>query len=617
MALTPEELKNIPESFINLYQELEDFIIADIARRIAKVGSLTDSVKLETIRANEIGISLNLIKEKIKGVSGLTEQEINELFNDVGLYSIAKENELYSAAGLDTVKITENAALANIMKSAIKQTSGDLYNLTQSMGFAQKINGKVVYKPIAKYYHDAMDLAVMQIKSGSTSYNTAIKQAVDRLCESGIRSVDYESGVANRIDVAVRRAVMTGSNQMSQKLTLEGMKGTGNDFVETTAHIGARPSHAKWQGKVFCYSGKNKEYPSFKESTRYGTGPGLGGWNCRHSFYPFIPGISNRAYTDEELDNIDPSPFEYNGKMYTYYEATQHQRQIERGIRKTRTQLVGYEAAGLKDEFTNASIILKQQEKYYRKFSKVAGIPTEKDRLQAYKFNRSISQKAVWSKKKYDQQEFNKFKAGLGTLSPKTLEEFKDIMYNKPIEFNSLKEKLKLVRSYKIDYGYISPEKIYELDQIAFKSKKTRFDYSNFTGKNRKNIKKLSSSGNFAIMEFENKQYFAHSALNDTLDIEYDSIKGNKDDFILHMENRAFKTLVINEIPRDYCTEAKMFEYINSKVSKNFNGEIAILSELDMCDSCRWVLNQFKEKYPNAKVNIISGKEGFSWRKRK
>ena len=85
MTLTPEELKNIPESFINLYQELEDFIIADIARRIAKVGNLTDSAKLQTIRANEIGISLNLIKEKIKEVSGLTKQEINELFNDVGL----------------------------------------------------------------------------------------------------------------------------------------------------------------------------------------------------------------------------------------------------------------------------------------------------------------------------------------------------------------------------------------------------------------------------------------------------------------------------------------------------------------------------------------------------
>lgn len=617
MALTPEELKNIPESFINLYQELEDFIIADIARRIAKVSSLTDSAKLETIRANEIGISLNLIKEKIKEVSGLTEQSINELLKDVGVYSIVKENELYSAAGLDTAKITENAALANIMKSAIKQTSGDLYNLTQSMGFAQKINGKVIYKPIAKYYHDAMDLAVMQIKSGSTSYNTAIKQSVDRLCESGIRSVDYESGVANRIDVAVRRAVMTGSNQMSQKLTLEGMKETGNDFVETTAHIGARPGHAKWQGKVFCYSGNSKEYPPFIESTGYGTGSGLGGWNCRHSFYPFIPGISNRAYTDEDLDNIDPQPFEYNGKMYTYYEATQHQRQIERAIRKTRTQLVGYEAAGLKDEFTNASIILKQQEKYYREFSKVADIPAEKDRLQAYKFNKSISQKAVWAKKKYDQQEFNKFKDRLGTLAPKTLEEFKHIMYNKPIEFNSLKDKLKLVSSYKIDYGDISPEKIYELDQIAFKAKKTSFDFNSFSGKEKKKIKQLSTGGNFAIMEFNGDIYFAHSSINQIDSSAFDSITNAKSKFILHKDNREFNTLIIDDIERHYCTEAKMFEYLNNNIDKKYNKEITILSELDMCKSCRGVLKQFKNKYPDVKVNIISGKEGFNWRKRK
>ncbi|MBN8046933.1 minor capsid protein [Paraclostridium bifermentans] len=612
MTLTPEELKNIPESFINLYQELEDFIIADIARRIAKVGNLTDSAKLQTIRANEIGISLNLIKEKIKEVSGLTKQEINELFNDVGLYSIAKENELYSAAGLDTVKITENEALANIMKSAIKQTSGDLYNLTQSMGFAQKINGKVVYKPIAKYYHDAMDLAVMQIKSGSINYNTAIKQAVDRLCESGIRSVDYESGVANRIDVAVRRAVMTGSNQMSQKLTLEGMKETGNDFVEITAHIGARPSHSKWQGKVFCYSGKSKEYPSFIESTGYGTGPGLGGWNCRHSFYPFIPGISNRAYTDEELDNIDPSPFEYNGKMYTYYEATQHQRQIERAIRKTRTQLVGYEAAGLKAEFTNASIILKQQEKYYREFSKVADIPTEKDRLQAYKFNKSISQKVVWSKKKYDQQEFNKFKDGLGTLAPKTLEEFKDIMYNKPIELNSLKEKFYIVNLYQNDFGNISPKKIIELDKLAFDAKRNN------------QISKYKKQGNFAILEYNNKIKFASSRIADETDSYYLKYKGDKSKLVLLKQNRIFKTSLpgdlvdgeVNTVPREFDTEAKFFEFLVDELKNEIITEINMISEKKMCESCKNVAKQFMKLYPGIKVNVVSGKTFDGWKGR-
>lgn len=612
MALTPEELKSIPEHFVQLYQELEDFIISDIARRIAKVGSLTDSAKLETIRANEIGISLNLIKEKIKEITDMTEEKINEIFNDVSLYSITRENELYSAAGLTPIKITENIALASIVESAIKQTSEELYNLTQSMGFAEKVNGKVVYKPIAKYYHDAMDLAVMQIKSGSTNYNTAIKQAVNKLCESGIRSVDYESSVANKVDVAVRRAVLTGSNQMTQKLTIEGMNESGCDFVETTAHIGARPSHSKWQGKVFCRSGKSKEYPSFEESTGYGTGPGIGGWNCRHSFYPFIPGISNRAYTDEELDNIDPPSFEYNGKMYTYYEATQHQRQIERAIRKTRTQLVGYEAAGLKDEFTNASISLKQQEKYYRTFSKVAGIPTEKDRLQAYKFNKSISQKAVWAKKKYDQQEFNKFKAGLGTLAPKTLEEFKDIMYNKPIEFNKLKEKFYITNLYQTDFGYMSPKKIIELDKLGLDAKRNN------------QISSHKKKGNFAILEYNNKVKFASSRISDITDKYYVKYKGDKSKLVLLKENRIFKTSElgdmvdgkVNTIPRKYDTEAKFFEFLVDEIKNENIIEINMISEKKMCESCRNVAKQFMKKYPNIKVNVVSGKTLDGWKGR-
>lgn len=400
MALTPEELKGIPEGFVKLFQELEDFIISDISRRIAKVGSLTDSAKLQVIRANEIGISIDSIKEKVEEILKISDEKLEEIFKSAGLYSMSKENALYSAAGLGEVSVLENTALKSIIYASIKQTSGELYNLTQSLGFAQKVNGKIVYKPIAKYYHDAMDLAVMQIKSGVTDYNTAIRQAVNKLCESGIRYVDYESGVVNRIDTAVRRAVLTGSNQMTQKMTIKGMEEVGNDFVETTAHIGARPSHADWQGRVFCYSGKSREYPPFVESTGYGTGAGLGGWNCRHSFYPFVPGISVRAYTDEMLANIDPPPFKYNGKEYTYYEATQHQRYIERKIRKTKTQLIGYNAAGLDKDFQNASIRLKQQERYYKEFSKVANIPTEKDRLQLHGFDRSIAQKAVWANKK-------------------------------------------------------------------------------------------------------------------------------------------------------------------------------------------------------------------------
>ena len=453
MSLTPEELKVIPDSFVELYQDLEDFIIEDFARRISKVGSVTEGARLETIRAKEFGMSIETIKKEVSKITGISEEKLKDLLEEVAIYSVEKDNNIFTEAGLNEVKIKNNKPLEDIIKAAIKQTKGELYNLTQSLGFAERVNGKVVFKPIAKYYQDSMDLAVMKIKSGATDCNTAIRQSIKKLSDSGLRYVNYASGWTNRLDVAVRRAVMTGANQMSQQLTLQSMEELGADFVETTAHVGARPSHRVWQGKVFCYSGKSNKYPDFVESTGYGTGPGLGGWNCRHSFFPFFPGISTRAYTDEHLDNIDPPPFKYRGKIYTYYQASQHQREIERAIRKTKAELIGYKAAGLETDFTNASIRLKQQEKYYEEFSKVADIPMEKDRLQTLGFNKSVSQKSVWAKKKYDINKFNEFKEILGDGGPKTLEEFKDIRYNKINEWNNIKTFMDSVKSGRIATG--------------------------------------------------------------------------------------------------------------------------------------------------------------------
>lgn len=613
MALTPEELSSIPGSFETLYQDLEDFIINDFARRIARAGSITDSARLEIIRAKEIGISLKRIEEETTRILGLSKEKVERIFKDISMYSIEKDNIIYSKAGLSTIKIKGHKNLENIIEAAIKQTNNELFNLTRSMGFAQKVNGKVVYKPIAKYYQDAMDLATMQIKSGVSDYNTAIRQAIVKISNSGIRYVNYESGWTNRLDVAVRRAVLTGANQMTQKLTLQGMSDLGADFVETTAHVGARPSHAVWQGKVFSYSGNSKEYPSFIESTGYGTGPGLGGWNCRHSFFPFFPGISTPAYSEEKLNNIDPKPFEYNDKIYTYYQATQHQREIERAIRKTKTELIGYNAAGLKTDFINASIRLKMQEKYYKEFSKVAQIPMEKDRLQVINFGRSEAQKSVWANKKHEINEFKRFSSALANEAPKTLEEFKDMMYNKPIEFNKLKNKLSIVNMYQADFGKMDSKKILELDKLAFEAKKNN------------QISKYKSQGNFAVLQYNNKVKFASSRISSDKDKAFIKYKGNKEELVLLKDKRIFKTLgpgdivdgEINEIDRFHDTEAKFFEYLHEQLKKENIKEIYMLSEKKMCESCRKVAQQFINMYPDIKVNVISGKDLQTWKGRK
>lgn len=400
MALTPEQLGNIPNGLIALYQELEDFILKDFSRRLIKAGDITDTAKWQALRANEVGVSIESIKKEIERVTDLTNKEIDNLFYNAGIQSLNHDNSIYSKAGLTPLKLEDNPILEEYIKAAINQTKGELFNFTQSLGFADMVGGKIVYKPISKYYHNALDFAQLQISSGVADYNTAIKTAIKKLSQSGLRYIDFESGWSNRIDVAVRRATLTGANQLSQKITITGMEELGCEYVETTAHAGARPSHAEWQGQVFCFKGKDSKYPSLEEATGYGTGEGLCGWNCRHSFFPFFLGISTPAYSKNQLESIDNPLFEFRGKEYTHYEATQYQRKIETSIRQSKRELIMLKESGLDDDFTNTSIRLQRQKALYREFSKKAGLPLQNERHQVLEFDRSISQKAVWASKK-------------------------------------------------------------------------------------------------------------------------------------------------------------------------------------------------------------------------
>ena len=396
MALTPKQLQNIPENIVQLYRDLEEFIIDDIARRIAKTGQLTETAKWQLERAKDLSMD-NIEKEILKTLE-LSNKEVEKTLKQSALTSVQAESKIYEEAVKKQIKIKGNSNLEKLLEAAIKQTKGELKNISQSLGFAQIINGKIVYKDIAKFYQDSVDLALMQVNSGVLNSNEAIKQAVKKLADSGLRTVDYENGWSNRVDVAVRRAVVTGSNQMCHKMTELTMKELECEFVETTAHAGARPNHQEWQGQVFCYKGKSDKYPDFVEKTRYGYGDGLGGYNCRHSFYPFFPGISKRAYSKQHLNNIDPEPFEYDGKTYTYYEALQHQRKLETNIRQKKRELIGYNAAGLKDDFNNSSIALNRLKNEYKAFSNAGDLTVRNDLMQVYKYGQSISQKARRSK---------------------------------------------------------------------------------------------------------------------------------------------------------------------------------------------------------------------------
>lgn len=391
--ITPDYLEHVPEYIVRLYRDLDEYTLRDICRRLRGAGEITGSAVNQIRALRNRGLDLSYIDRRIKETLHFSEQE----YEDIWSRAITRNQEYFDDVIQKADLVPSSFTLAGKKREfeAIRrQTLEEFRNISRSMGFAFRTGGGIQFLPIAKAYQKILDDAEMKLLSGVADYNTAIKEAVKQLTGSGLQYVDYASGWRNRVDVAARRAVMTGISQIAAQYSQDTMALLGTDLVEVTAHAGARDrgsgyvNHKSWQGKVYSMSGKSKKYPSLREVTGYGLGGGLAGWNCRHSFFAFVEGVSERAYTDKQLSDIDPPPFDYQGRRYTAYEATQMQRKLETAMRQKKRELIGYEAAGLEEDYTASSVKLRRLQEEYAQFSEAAGLRRQPQRARVQGFGR-------------------------------------------------------------------------------------------------------------------------------------------------------------------------------------------------------------------------------------
>lgn len=379
----PEVLDALPEDLAELYRGLEDTLLMEICSRL-KLRDELNEVTVQDIKAlRSHGIDLKEIEKAIRQTTGISEKKLNELIDDV-----VDRNQKYYTEVIDLARVTQPETLVDAATvDAIKRQTHDTFrNLTASMGF---LVGNTMLKP-ARAYQWALDNAEMQIQSGAISYNQAIKTAVKQLADSGLKVVDYESGHRDQIDVAVRRAVMTGVNQICAKYTEQSAQYLETPHFEVSAHAGARDkpgpspwsSHKDWQGKVYSIRA-NDIYPSIYEVCGLGAVDGLEGANCRHRRNVWVEGVSERTYTDEQLAHIDDDlGCEFDGKKYTAYEATQMQRRVERQIIKQDRLVTAYKASGQKDEYYAANAKLVRLIAKYKAFSEASGLPLQWERTK-------------------------------------------------------------------------------------------------------------------------------------------------------------------------------------------------------------------------------------------
>ena len=385
----PDLLDALPEELAELFRSLEITLLDEICSRMKLSGQLNE-VTVQDIRAlRSHGIDLKDIDKAIRETTGISQKKLNELLDDV-----VARNQRYYTDLIDIAHITQPETLvdAATVDAIRRQTVDTFRNLTASMGFL--VDAGRTMLPPAKAYQHALDAAEMMIQSGAISYNEAIKRSVKELADSGLRTVNYESGHVDQIDVAARRAVMTGVNQINQRYAEQSTDYLETDLVETSAHIGARNTgvgpmnHESWQGQWFRWSEKPRtsegNYPDFIATTGYGTGEGLGGWNCRHTFTPVVDGVNEPTYSQADLDAMkgENRKFTFEGKEYDGYTATQEQRKVERTIRKLKREKAAYHAAGLTEEEQTVSIRLSRLNAKYKDFSAAAGLPEQRERMK-------------------------------------------------------------------------------------------------------------------------------------------------------------------------------------------------------------------------------------------
>ena len=419
------------------YRKLEQDVMADVVRRIKKAGKITSTADWQLNRMLMLGKSTNDLEKIIASAVGYNTKEVERLYEEViaNEYTIYKPQ--YEKITGDFIPYSENHQLQQIVKAITVQTEQELSGITRSMGFMIG-KGKSVYTPLSEIYNGYLDQAMIGLTSGMYDYNTLIRRVCKELTDSGLRTVDYASGWHNRVDVAARRAVLTGASQLSGKIMDMNAENLGVEKFEVSWHAGARPDHAAWQGKVYT----KKQLESI---CGLGSGGGLLGWNCRHEYYPFFEG-SERTYTDKwlaEQNAREARKKVFRGKEYNAYEATQKQRRMETNMRAQREEVQLLEEGGADSvDITIERCKYQAQLDEYKAFCKTFDLPEQRERIY-YDLRGRVApsqkeyQKWLWEKEKKHRQWLKDIGATETTLN--TVDKYSEARYNRTREYILLK----------------------------------------------------------------------------------------------------------------------------------------------------------------------------------
>lgn len=386
-----KKLDILLERFFNRFNEFNTKTLKKMGETVKQFDGISPSEAHILAQQLKYGTDIDDLLEDLSNLSGKSAKEVDVLLNKVAEQNVDFAETYYKAKNKEFIEYSNNKSLQRYVKSIAKETNEIFKNLsnTKMVGFTWKDNkGNTTFKPLKKIYRDLIDEAVYNISIGTIDYQSAMRNTIKQLADSGVKvndnKISYKSGYSRRIDSSVRQNILTGIRQVNIGVQKQVGKEFGADGVEVSAHFPCADDHLFINGRQFS----NKEFERINNSLDRPVGE----YNCRHFVFSIVLGVNQPEYTNKQLRQMEKDSraiVEYENKKYTKYEATQVQRKLETEIRKQKDRQIIAKSSGNKEEIAKAQEKITQLTHKYTDFSKSAGLEVYKDRLTVSGYKRT------------------------------------------------------------------------------------------------------------------------------------------------------------------------------------------------------------------------------------
>jgi hypothetical protein len=402
--LSDEVIDKVIERLVRRMEKANSYVLEEIGKSIKKIGTLTPTQSHRLVQTLQYGGDYNKIAKELAKITKLNVNEIYKIFEEVAKKDYEFAEQFYKYRGKKYIPWDENKNLQRQVKALAKITADEYTNLTRTLAFAiRNKNGKIVYTKLSKMYQQVLDEAVLNVEQGKETFNHEMYRVLKQLGESGIRTIDYDSGKSMRADSAVRMQMKGALRNLHNETQQQFGEEFGADGVEISVHLNPAPDHEKVQGRQFSL----KEFEKFQndEDARSYDGTffpaiaeetgrdrrAISQYNCYHYIFDIVLGVNKPQYNDEQLQDIinkNNEGFELDGKHYTNYQGTQLQRQLETEIRKQKDIQIAARASGNDELVAESQQKITQLTNKYRELSKASNLPTKMDRMRVSGYRR-------------------------------------------------------------------------------------------------------------------------------------------------------------------------------------------------------------------------------------